>query len=35
MDGDKIDVDVEVLIFSVAGRIERHTVRPTHRPKLA
>jgi len=35
MDGDRIDMDVEVLIFSVAGRIERHTVRPTHRPKSA
>jgi S1-C subfamily serine protease len=33
LDGDKIDTDVEILLFSVAGRIERRTVRPTHRPK--
>ncbi len=35
LDGDKIDTDVEVLIFSVTGRIERHILRPTNRPKSA
>ncbi|EPE95078.1 S1C family serine protease [Rhizobium grahamii] len=32
LDGDRIDMDVEVLIFSVAGRIERLMLRPAHRP---
>ncbi|MBB3317996.1 MULTISPECIES: trypsin-like peptidase domain-containing protein [unclassified Rhizobium] len=32
LDGDRIDTDIEVLIFSLAGRIERLTLRPAHRP---
>lgn len=32
LDGDKIDGEVEVMIFSVPGRFEKRIVRPTRRP---
>ncbi|NLR97810.1 trypsin-like serine protease [Rhizobium sp. P38BS-XIX] len=34
LDGDKIDTDIEVLIFSVGGLIERRLVRPSSRPAI-
>jgi S1-C subfamily serine protease len=32
LDGDKIDTEIEVLIFSVGGLIERRQVKPSARP---